>query len=864
MDDINCNLDIAVAWCINAKNSLQNVHGFSPFQLVFGRNPRLPGILVDRPPALDDFNTITIIRDNLNALHASRRAFLASESSEKLRRALKHNIRTSGNIKYVTGDKVYYKRATETRWRGPAVVLGQDGQQVLVKHGGIYVRVHPCRLSLVREVVQESQKSNTPENTPLNGKVTTIETESIENGSKNSIQRINSDLDSDSEEEDNSDSEDDKSTDSEDKSNEIVDNRKDKEDDKSNEIEDDQSNDTEANCDNESIDEFVNNIPEPIIADIPEVSRPRGRPPSKSKAKIVHSKNETLRVGMVVKFKPREQDTWQTVKLTSRAGKSNGKYKNEWNTLTDDNNKEVVDFDRHVSEWNEVLDDNTNNNHGEEIHVLETLLQDMEDETMRAKLKELSSWLHHEVYVEVEDKGQKCISVRWVITPKMIDGKLDTKARLCARGFEETSDFRTDSPTCMRESVRLAFVIIATMSWTLHSIDYKTAFLQGNAISREVYLKPPPESKTNKLWKLKKTVYGLADAPRVWFLTLREELLKLNVQQSTYDQGLFYWYNGGILEGVMVCFVDDQVWGGTTEFEDKVIKKLRKTFDINYEHCSVFKYVGIDVKQAQDGSISINQESYLKGVNSLSIDKERSNQKEETVTDSEKQQLRMIIGQLNWLSGISRPDISFRVSELSSSIKDAKVIDLLKANKALRHVKNTQSYIQFPKLHSFEDLRIVVYSDASYANLPNGGSQGGHLVFLSDTKGFCCPLAWHSTKIKRVVRSTLAAETLALVEGLETAFLMAKTVGEIISGKKESMIPIYCKTDNKSLFDAVQTLKTINDKRLRVEMSMIREMVENNEIKISWIRSGEQLADVLTKNGASSDSLCRVLNIGYF
>ena len=150
--DTNCKLDFAIDWCINAKNSLHNVHGFSPYQLVFGRNPRLPGNLTNKLPALDDFTTASIIRENLNALHTARQAFLASESSEKLRRALRHNIRTSGDIKYVTGDKVYYKRAAETRWRGPAVFLGQDGQQVLVKHGGTYVRVHPCRLNLERQI----------------------------------------------------------------------------------------------------------------------------------------------------------------------------------------------------------------------------------------------------------------------------------------------------------------------------------------------------------------------------------------------------------------------------------------------------------------------------------------------------------------------------------------------------------------------------------------------------------------------------------------------------------------------------------------------------------------------------------------
>ena len=138
--------------------------------------------------------------------------------------------------------------------------------------------------------------------------------------------------------------------------------------------------------------------------------------------------------------------------------------------------------------------------------------------------------------------------------------------------------------------------------------------------------------------------------------------------------------------------------------------------------------------------------------------------------------------------------------------------DLLKANKTVKYVKNVQSCIQFPKLNNMDHLRIVVYSDASYANLANGGSQGGHIVFLNDDSNNCCPLAWNSTKIKRVVRSTLAAETLAFVDGLETAYLMAKTIGELISGEKETLLPIYCLTDNKSLFDAEHTLKTVNDK----------------------------------------------------
>ena len=61
---------------------------------------------------------------------------------------------------------------------------------------------------------------------------------------------------------------------------------------------------------------------------------------------------------------------------------------------------------------------------------------------------------------EVIDQGQRHISVRWVVTPKLDNGIWKTKARLVARGFEETeNNFRTDSPTCLKESLRVALTI---------------------------------------------------------------------------------------------------------------------------------------------------------------------------------------------------------------------------------------------------------------------------------------------------------------------------------------------------------------------------------------------------------------------
>ena len=63
---------------------------------------------------------------------------------------MKSNIRASGDIKYVTGDEVLYKRNDSTQWHGPATVIGQVDQQVFLKHGSFYVRVHPCRMQLMK------------------------------------------------------------------------------------------------------------------------------------------------------------------------------------------------------------------------------------------------------------------------------------------------------------------------------------------------------------------------------------------------------------------------------------------------------------------------------------------------------------------------------------------------------------------------------------------------------------------------------------------------------------------------------------------------------------------------------------------
>ena len=90
--DTKCHFDVALAWAVNAKNSLANVHGFTPYQLVMGQNPPLPSILTAQPPAYTtNTDTFGLLTENLNALHSAREAFMKADNSSRIRRALKQH-----------------------------------------------------------------------------------------------------------------------------------------------------------------------------------------------------------------------------------------------------------------------------------------------------------------------------------------------------------------------------------------------------------------------------------------------------------------------------------------------------------------------------------------------------------------------------------------------------------------------------------------------------------------------------------------------------------------------------------------------------------------------------------------------------
>ena len=552
-----------------------------------------------------------------------------------------------------------------------------------------------------------------------------------------------------------------------------------------------------------------------------------------------------LKPNLYLKYKDNQGD-WQKARIISRAGKVGGKHDGWFNVETETGMKRAVNF----SNIKDIeIDDSPS----------EVTLMTNTSEVLTAKSKELQSWIDNSVYTEIPDKGQDTMSLRWVVTPKMIDGQPSVKARLVARGFEEIQNFKTDSPTCSKEGLRLALTIIASNNWTLNSLDVKTAFLQGKEIDREVIVQPPKEANTKNFWKLSKTVYGLADASRSWYLKLRSELIKLGGKPIELDQGIFIWSSNRSLIGIIVCFVDDVIWAGSPSFIS-VISKLKTIFKTSSEHMKHFRYIGIDLNQHENGTITISQNDYINELEPITLNEERFKiSKDEPIDETERSKLRQSLGKLNWLACMSRPEISFTVSDVSSRITTATIADIKVINKTIKFIKSNPCHITIPRL-DLNNLGIKLFTDASFNNLEGGQSQGGHIVFLTDSSGNSSPISWSSNKVRRVVRSTLAAETLASVDGADTACFLAEMVGEFLAKTPD----VVCYTDSRSLFECAGSTKSVSDRRLRVEINALREMINKDEIILRWIDGRYQMANVLTKNGASLFSPDGSTQIGGF
>ena len=460
-------LNILLKWATMAKNSMQMWAGFSSHQLVFGINPNLPNVMNNPIPALENGDYCKSYTKHIAALHAAREEFVKSEASEKIKRALRHNVRISNQI-FTAGEKVFYRKEGRDEWQGPATVIGQDGKVIIIKHGSFVLRTSPSRL---------------------------MKADNCEFRNENCGQSLY---------------------------------------------------DTSAQS-SEELDDTTSN--QSILQSHEDTS---GNQPNRQ------LDNERT---------PTPNDTEEAQNIEGPVH-NNLVLRRSLRNFNRENNTQI---------YSVSIPKNEQNN----------------EACLEAKKEELNRLQQFDVYEEVIDQGQQCISTRWVLVKK---GE-KTKARLTARGFEEDISAAVDSPTIGKNCVRIVLAIAASKHWKIQSTDIKSAFLQGQPIERDVYLLPPKEANTKKgyIWKLRRYLYGLNDAARQFYVTLAEELVKLGGVKSKMDPSLFSFYSESRLIGILVSHIDDFLHAGDSFF-DTIMEKLCERFSAGSRDQIEFKYTGYQLR----------------------------------------------------------------------------------------------------------------------------------------------------------------------------------------------------------------------------------------------------------------------------
>ncbi|GKC71804.1 putative RNA-directed DNA polymerase [Tanacetum coccineum] len=353
--------------------------------------------------------------------------------------------------------------------------------------------------------------------------------------------------------------------------------------------------------------------------------------------------------------------------------------------------------------------------------------------------------------------------------------------------------------------------------------------------------------KPGEACRLKKSLYGLKQSPRAWFGRFTLAMKRYGFKQSNSDHTLFL-KNRKNRVTCLIIYVDDMVITGNDEEE---IKRLKEGLFTEFEMKDLgnLKYfLGIEVLRSPKG-IFICQKKYILDllaeigmINCKPADTPMMvNQKlfmEKKAKLADKNRYQRLVGKLIYLSH-TRPDIAYAVGVVSRFMHQPQVAHMNAVLRIVRYLKGTAGHgVLF---RSNGHLNIQMYTDADWAG--DKGTRRSTSGYFSLVGGNL--VTWRSKKQKVVSLSSAEAEFRGIAKGLAEALWIRKLVSEIGFPPRGST-QIMC--DNKAAIQISENpVQHDRTKHVEVDRHFIKEKLEARIIELPFVKSSDQLADILTK-----------------
>ena len=462
--------------------------------------------------------------------------------------------------------------------------------------------------------------------------------------------------------------------------------------------------------------------------------------------------------------------------------------------------------------------------------------------------------------------GRSTIGCRWVLVQKyMPDGSIERyKARLVAKGFSQRPGFdytETFAPTVRMATIRTVLALSAVEDLHLRSIDISHAFINGE-LDEEIYMAQPEGyhfGNPGDVLRLKKSLYGLKQAGRVWSETLDEELKKNGFERVKSDSSL-YVYKKGPTRIIIPIYIDDITISSTSEQEsDHIVAQLSKRFELRDLGPTSF-LLGIEiVRDRPNRSISISQRQYIvdmldrfgfSGCTPVQTPMQPGLRLSEEMcpsTASERTEMSKLpyinaVGALMYLATCTRPDISFTVSQLARFNSNPGRQHWAAVKHLFRYLKSTMDMkLVYAPDPSSKEL-FTVFTDADHGgNKDNGRSTGAYITRIGTGA-----VNWSSKLQSIVTLSSTEAEYVAAVEAGKEICWMRNLLTEL--GYSVNATPSTLYADNLSAIAVAKNPEHFGRlKHLDLRMYWLRDACSAGMIAPVFCPTAEMPADLLTK-----------------
>ena len=303
------------------------------------------------------------------------------------------------------------------------------------------------------------------------------------------------------------------------------------------------------------------------------------------------------------------------------------------------------------------------------------------------------------------------------------------------------------------------------------------------------------KGKEHLVCRLKRSLYGLKQAPRCWNATLNNQLIKMGFVQTDSDPCVYVSSEGEFF--IIAVYVDDILLAGKSNKRMTEVKQaLSSQFEVK-DLGELHYLLGITVKQYHvNQSIWIGQPAYttsilekfgMKDAKSIATPvntglKLTRATEEDDFADERLYQL--IVGSLQYLSTMTRPDITYAVSTVAKFCSKPTKVHFTAVKRILRYLKGTSNHGLLYKKASSSNC--VGYSDSDWAgDTDDRKSTSGYVFLVGDTA-----ITWKSKKQSCVALSTAEAEYIALSQAAQEALWLRQLATDLQDEQQQPTVNI--------------------------------------------------------------------------